>query len=286
MVLYKELGYETEKEYYDNFIENLLLTNHTFDYFINWNKVYANLKENITEISILNSLNKVPKEEVEDEFIKILQHYPEVVPVLPSIIAVRYKNKRNKIVEIFDEKFKEYDFNDETFIIDDILYFCKRSGILELFTNINDLYTYLLGTEVGLDTNGRKNRSGTIYETLIQESLEKQIEKYDGYSLECQEYVQNINYNKKADFIISYKGHQQLIFECNFFSSTGSKPISEANRYIDLQREIKNENMKFIWITDGAGWNKMEKTLKSVSPYLDYIINYKLLEKKLKKLII
>ena len=52
--------------------------------------------------------------------------------------------------------------------ISDIVEFCKKSGILDLFGEINDLYAYLLGMEVGLDSNARKNRSGKIFEQLVE----------------------------------------------------------------------------------------------------------------------
>lgn len=281
MVLYKNLGYNSLEEYEDDFMNTLLVTNHTFNYFVNWEKIYDKLLKNITEISILNSLNKVPSDKVEDQFREILTYYPEVVPILPSILAVRYEKDKKYIIDIFDGEFKEYDFNDESYNIDDIIYFSKKTGLLELFNNITDLYTYLLGTEVGLDTNARKNRSGTTFEFIIEHLLKDALDEYDEYKVISQGYVDHIDRNKRADFIIYKNGVQKVIIECNFYNSTGSKPIEVANAYIDLQEQLSKENLTFIWITDGQGWKKMRSTMKTVDKNIDYVLNYNILKNNL-----
>ncbi len=285
MVLYENLGYNTFEEYETDFMDSLLITNHNFNFFVNWDKIYTKLRENLTEISILNSLNKVSKDELETEFRRIITYYPEVVPILPSILAIRYENNKNYIVEIFDGEFKEYAFNEDTYNVEDIVYFSKKTGLLNLFNKISDLYTYLLGTEVGLDTNGRKNRSGTAYEQLLEELLKSELDIYEDYSFESQDYVNYINRNKRADFIISYKGEQKVILECNFYNSTGSKPIEVANAYVDLQNQLSKEDLIFIWVTDGQGWKRMQNALLTVSPNIDYLLNYKLLKKHLKDIL-
>lgn len=285
MVLYKKLGYNSIEEYQKDFINELLVTNHNFDYFVNWEKVYSNVKTNLTEISILNSLNKIPKEEIENQFKTIIATYPEVVPILPSILAIRTKKDNKNIIEIFDGDIYKYDFNEESFNIEDITYFCKKTGLIELFNRINDLYAYLLGTEVGLDSNGRKNRSGTSFESIIEQYLTNELNNYPGYTLNAQEYVYHINRTKRSDFVISKNGVQKIIIECNFYNSTGSKPIEVANSYIDLQNQISNEDLIFIWVTDGQGWKKMAKTLYEVIPQIDYLVNYTILKRNFKKIL-
>ena len=285
MVLYNKLGFNSLEEYEKEFEETLLLTNHNFDFFVDWDKIYDKLKENLVEISILNSLNKVSSDELESEFKKIITLYPEVVPILPSILAIRYENNKKNIIEIFDGEFKEYDFNDETYIVDDIVYFSKKTGLLDLFNKISDLYTYLLGTEVGLDTNARKNRSGTTFESFIEDLLKSKLKNLPEYSFTSQSYVENIDRKKVADFIIYKNGIQKIIIECNFYNSTGSKPIEVANAYIDLQNQLSDENLIFIWISDGQGWSKMQSTLFKVTPKIDYLMNYNMFKKYLMKIL-
>ena len=285
MVLYKQLGYNSLNEYVDDFMNSILITNHNFEFFVDWDKIYKKLRDNITEISILNSLNKVPENEVENHFKELITLYPEVVPILPSILAVRYESNKKYIIDIFDGEFKEYDFNDETYNVDDILYFSKKTGLLKLFNNITDLYTYLLGTEVGLDSHARKSRSGSTYEFIIEELLLNELIKHKDFKLCSQNYVDNIKRNKRADFIISYKGIQKVVIECNFYNSTGSKPIEVASAYIDLQNQLNDENLIFIWVTDGQGWKRMSKTFKNVCTDIDYLLNYNMLRRNIKDIL-
>ena len=49
----------------------------------------------------------------------------------------------------------------------------RETGLFELLENhiINNLYDYVLGVEVGLDSNGRKNRGGHLMEELVEEYI-------------------------------------------------------------------------------------------------------------------
>ena len=38
-------------------------------------------------------------------------------------------------------------------------------------------------------------------------------------------------------------------------------------------------NIKFIWVTDGQGWKKMQTTLRNVSKDIEFIVNYNILNK-------
>lgn len=51
----------------------------------------------------------------------------------------------------------------------------KETGLFDLLENhlINNLYDYVLGVEVGLDSNGRKNRGGHLMEDLVESYIVK-----------------------------------------------------------------------------------------------------------------
>ena len=86
--------------------------------------------------------------------------------MLNLLIAVRESGKKvvsssGNLLELksyFDEPEKIYSFLLET-------------GLDEVFKNrkIKNLCDYVFGVEVGLDTNARKNRSGTNFAKLISE---------------------------------------------------------------------------------------------------------------------
>lgn len=89
MVEYLKLGYSSLNDYSIDFIDTLMDSNRTYKFFVDWDKIFNNLKDSLFEISILNSLNKVSQNEVEIKFREILYKYPEVVPILPTILAIR-----------------------------------------------------------------------------------------------------------------------------------------------------------------------------------------------------
>ncbi len=60
-------------------------------------------------------------------------------------------------------------------IIRQTIDFCIKTGIMNLFQEVKDIHDYLLGVEVGMDTNARKNRSGDIFEKMCQQKIEKLI---------------------------------------------------------------------------------------------------------------
>jgi type II restriction enzyme len=173
----------------------------------------------------------------------------------------------------------------KNFDIEDVVNFSKKTGLMNLFTEIKDLYSYLTGTEVGLDTNARKNRSGHIFESIVKKLLKEAIVSKPEYNLTEEDSSIDIDRNKRFDFVLYKNGNPKFLFECNFYSTTGSKPIETANAYIDLQNKINNTEMEFIWITDGLGWQKMFSTLKSASNSIDYVLNYNLLKNKINLLL-
>ena len=91
MVKYDIMGFKTENEYFDYLFDTLLKTNWTYDYFVAWEKVKQNVRKYVREISLLNSLTKIPPEERKTELKELFINYPEIIPVIPLIIAIREK---------------------------------------------------------------------------------------------------------------------------------------------------------------------------------------------------
>ena len=279
MVNYSKMKYSSLDEFSNDFLNTLLETNHTYEFYVNWEKVYNNLENKLVEISILNSLNKVQPIEVESKFREIISKYREVVPLLPLILAIR--NKKVPILNVEDKSSKIINFSKNGFDTEEIVDFSIKTGLLDLFNNIDDLYSYLVGTEVGLDTNARKNRSGHIFEDAVGALIEEKIKNRNGFSFMDEEFVDDIDRNKRFDFVIYKNNTPKIVFECNFYNSTGSKPIEVAHAYADLQNEINETDLIFIWVTDGLGWEKMMSSLMNAGANIDFIVNYRQLNRLL-----
>ena len=220
---------------------------------------------------------KLHQDDLVNKFGEIINNYPEVVPLLPSILAIR--DKKVPIFNIHNKSSKLIDFSKNNFDFNEIVEFSIETGLLDLFNNIDDLYSYLVGTEVGLDTNARKNRSGHIFEDAVEALLEDKIKDCSEFKIVKEDVNVTIHRNKRFDFVIYKNNVPKIVFECNFYNSTGSKPIEVAHAYVGLQRDIDAANLLFIWVTDGQGWNKMFPTLMGVAEDIDFIVNYNMLDK-------
>jgi type II restriction enzyme len=287
LVRYELLGFKSEKEFLEYFFNTLLETNWTYEYFVDWNKVKNNVKSYVKEICLLNALTKIDREDRESELKEIFLKYPETIKVIPLLIAVRESSI--PILEISEKAiYKVFDFTERMISpeeAEELVDFCRNVGIINLFSEINDLYAYLLGVEVGLDTNARKNRSGKIFEDLVELLLKRKLSGFPDLSISRNDDSFKISRKKNADFVIYYQGEPKVLIECNFYSESGSKPIETANAYIELQRKTKGKNMHFIWITDGRAWNEMKNTINQVSKEIDFLLNYNIASEKIDKLI-
>ncbi len=254
-----------------------------YTYYVDFEKIYKNVDKVKVELNILNSL--IGSKNIEEEFQNILIKYPETLECIPLLLAVRSK-------EIFvKDEINEYlfKFDKVVYSINDYIKFMKESGLFDLLQNhiINNLYDYVLGIEVGLDSNGRKNRGGHLMENLVEsyiikagykkdvnyfkEMYLKDIEKK--WNLDLSEMSGNNVSTKRFDFVIK-TDNQVYVMETNFYSSGGSKLNETARSYKMLAQESKKVNrVTFIWFTDGTGWNSARKNLEETFNELETMYN-------------
>ena len=85
---------------------------------------------------------------------------------------------------------------------------------------------------------------------------------------------------KKFDFVFKSPSNNELIvMEVNFYGTQGSKPNETAKSYVELNNEINKLNgVKFVWITDGNGWNKSRLNLEDAYDKIEHLYTIKDLE--------
>ena len=254
-----------------------------YTYYVDFEKIYKNVDKVKVELNILNSL--IGSKNIEEEFQDILIKYPETLECIPLLLAVRSR-------EIFvKDEINEYlfKFDKMVYSIKDYIRFMKESGLFNLLQNhiINNLYDYVLGIEVGLDSNGRKNRGGHLMENLVEsyiikagykkdvnyfkEMYLKDIEKK--WNLDLSEMSGNNTSTKRFDFVIK-TDKQVYVIETNFYSGGGSKLNETARSYKMLaQKSKKVDGVTFIWFTDGTGWNSARKNLEETFNELETMYN-------------
>jgi hypothetical protein len=265
----------------------------TWDYFVNWKKVFDNSSE--LEIS-LNKLNYLlGKKDFDAEFKKLYKDSPEIVKVLPVLLAVR-----ENVLEIYDKDKKTskfFDFKTEnTNSVDEYIQFIKKTGLIKLFKEdgIKNLVDYTLGVEVGLDSNGRKNRGGQLMEEIVGEFVEKFCKETGFEYLEQanakkikERWGYEVEFDKSSrsfDFVIyNPKSRKLKLFETNFYNSQGTKLKSVCGEFRSLFNELKKQKIDFIWVTDGLGWNTALKPLEETFNHNDYVFNLSMLEDNILK---
>lgn len=264
-----------------------------FGYYVDFEKIYKNVDKVKVELNILNSL--IGSKNIEKEFQTILLKYPETLECIPLLLAIRS-------TEVFvKDEVNEYlfDFKKMVYSIPDYVRFMRESGLFDLLQNhiINNLYDYALGIEVGLDSNGRKNRGGHLMEDLVESYIiEAGFKKNETYFKEM--YLKDIENKwnvdlsamsgnnvstKRFDFVIK-TDNQIYVIETNFYSGGGSKLNETARSYKMLAEEAKKVNgVTFIWFTDGTGWKSARKNLEETFNVLDTMYNINDLEKGILK---
>ncbi|WP_051749450.1 DpnII family type II restriction endonuclease, partial [Ureaplasma diversum] len=263
------------------FVESLLSTNRSYDFFVNWDNIKEVAKHSV-ELHAMNSLIRC--DDFKNKFYELLDKIPQVITTFPLLFALS-KNERlqleksNNELEINDfstktiEKFrfdptKAKDGLSET---DKARYyhFFIKIGLKELFDNIieQNIVDYVIGVLVGLDTNGRKNRSGIAFESMCEKVIRPICEEYEITLFSQKQFSHLSNYdiivnkyisNRKADFIL-IKNNIILNIETNFYFASGSKPEEIVDSYINRNQELKENNIEFILITDGNCWDNEDK---------------------------
>lgn len=182
--------------------------------------------------------------------------------------------KGKKIYAIDSDGEYKYNFKNVNYSIDEYAMFMEKTGLFELISKhiINNLVDYVLGIEVGLSSNGRKNRGGHLMEELVESYLKSErLQYYREMELHEIEKTWDIDLSslvddegKRFDFVVKTEDCIYGI-ECNFYASSGSKLNETARSYELIARRAKNiKGFKFVWFTDGIGWRNAKNNLKAV----------------------
>ena len=262
----------------------------SWKYYTDFDKVYRNVGKIKNELNLLTGL--IGSKCIEEDFKKLVIEYPKVLNVIPILIA-----KRENIIIIKDAiQDYHYNFKQMNYSIDEYIMFMRKTGIFELLENhlISNVFDYVTGVEVGMDTNGRKGRTGDAMEDLVESYLLKSgfvrdfnyfkeytktdIESKWGIDLSHIEQKlkgnsQNKNAEKRFDFVV--KTNDMLyVIETNFYAVQGSKLNETARSYKMIETEFKNmKDVTFVWFTDGKGWKSARHNLEETFNAMDNIYN-------------
>ena len=256
-----------------------------YKYYVDFDKVVANVDHIKVELNILDSLIGSPN--IEAEFKQLVTRYPEVLPCIPILLAVR----EEEIAATDVDGCVEYNFRQPNLTADQYAVFMRKTGLFDLVAghHITNLTDYVTGVETGLDSNARKNRGGHLMERLVEGYLARagatewckecrtdQMQTRWGLDLSALSGAGKAP--KRFDFVVKTPSAVYAI-ETNFYASGGSKLNETARSYKMLAEEARQvPGFVFVWITDGPGWRSARGNLAETFDVLPTLYNINDLE--------
>lgn len=148
---------------FEKFVSQLAETNATLDFYSDFKKIRKNVNNIAISLNMLNFL--LGKENLRSAVEALWERDKTVFNVLDILIATRRKDKKKFIdtdgqIKVISSLFTS---------VDGVMKFFEETGLSEVFKgkDVHDLVDYVFGVETGMDTNGRKNRSGDITKVLL-----------------------------------------------------------------------------------------------------------------------
>ncbi|WP_251713327.1 type II restriction endonuclease [Lactococcus ileimucosae] len=263
-------------------------------YWFNFENVQKNLElYDSPDLYTLDYLIGKSDEEINDFF----RSRSSLLLLLPYLLGIRdnkfekpYLKRILKVQDIDGVYYLNFNEIDEE-NIDAYLKFLHDSGLSWVLRSglKKSVHDYAVGVEAGMDSNGRKNRSGDMGE-LYLETVLKDIAERKGWICHGQTTKENIKEwynldldetfgNRRFDGSIYNPVRRKLyLFEVNNFNSGGSKSKASATEFKDLHNRFSRTNHEFIYITDGRGWDSDRSHLFEAMEYIGKVFNYKMIE--------
>ena len=275
------------------FLSTLSVTNRTPEYYVNWTKVERETRKFELELNTLNYL--IGKEDIYNESLMLFTKQPELLKAIPSLIASRDKILDILIIDNQDNmSFEQLNFSkiDTTRIVDYVV-FAEQSGLLDFLQNKanRSLVDYVYGVEAGLDSNARKNRSGTTMEGILERHIAK-IAQEQGLEWKAQATASFIKSNWNIEVpvdkserrfdvaVYSRERHKVWLIETNYYGGSGSKLKAVAGEFTELSQFVKSskDDIEFVWVTDGQGWRTARLPFSEAFGHIQNVFNLNMLK--------
>ncbi|AYU54303.1 type II restriction endonuclease [Staphylococcus debuckii] len=291
---FKEYINDEPKERLDYFMETLSTTNRTPEYYVNWEKVNRNTEKYELELTTMGYL--IGKDNIIEEARELFKKQPELLKTVPILIAARDRKldvlllDDNDNMEFYDIDFKNIDIGNLEVYIE----FMENSGLFDFLQNgvHKSLVDFVYGVETGLDSNGRKNRSGKVMEDILERNVAKMCERLN-YKYKDQAsakwmhdtwgvHVPVDKSERRFDMAI-YDDERDKVYviETNYYGGGGSKLKSVSGEFRSLNNLINSSehDVTFAWVTDGQGWHTAKIPLSEAFQDIKNIFNLSMLRK-------
>lgn len=257
---------------FNKFMSQLKETNQTLDFFCDFEKISQKVEDIKLSLCMLNSL--IGAADLRGSVETIWKRDPKAFSVMDILVAVRTCDKKKIIDSVGNCVPLESMFTS----VDSVLIFLEKTGLGDILQHqkVKDLVDYVFGIETGLDTNARKNRSGSVMENTVSNILTEAGVPFsqEVYSREWKQITEVLGDDEKRfDFVVETASKVYLI-EVNFYSDGGSKLNEVARSYSDIAPKINSvEGFEFVWITDGMGWKSAKNKLQEAYGIIPNVYN-------------
>ena len=282
----------SSEERLEEFLSTLSITNRTPEYYVNWKKVDRETKKYELELNTLNYL--IGKDDIYIEALDLFTKQPNLLKAIPSLIA-----SRDRVLDILtidnddNMSFEQLDFKTiDASRIDDYMKFIEQSGLLMFLQHHanRSLVDYVYGVETGLDSNARKNRSGTTMEGILERHISK-IAQEQNLEWKAQATAQFIKEKwgvtvpvdkseRRFDVAVySKENHKVWLIETNYYGGGGSKLKAVAGEFTELSQFVvkSDDDVEFVWVTDGQGWKTAHLPLAEAFSHITNVFNLEML---------
>ena len=282
----------SSEERLEEFLSTLSITNRTPEYYVNWKKVDRETKKYELELNTLNYL--IGKDDIYIEALDLFTKQPNLLKAIPSLIA-----SRDRVLDILtidnddNMSFEQLNFKTiDASRIDDYMKFIEQSGLLMFLQHHanRSLVDYVYGVETGLDSNARKNRSGTTMEGILERHISK-IAQEQNLEWKAQATAQFIKEKwgvtvpvdkseRRFDVAVySKENHKVWLIETNYYGGGGSKLKAVAGEFTELSQFVvkSDDDVEFVWVTDGQGWKTAHLPLAEAFSHITNVFNLEIL---------
>lgn len=258
---------------FDRFLAQLKATNRTLDFYCDFEKIGRNTADVAISLNMLNFL--LGKADLRSAVEALWQRDPHVFDVLGILVAIR--NARAE--QYLDNQGAIATMSDLFRSVDGVLTFLQQTGLEQVLRKpeITNLVDYVFGVETGLDSNARKNRSGTITEKWVATQFRKAGLAFDQQvSSHAFPAIENALGADQKVFDFAVRAARTIyLVEVNFYSGGGSKLNEVARSYTDLAPKINAiPGFEFVWLTDGVGWLQAKNKLQEAFAAIPSIYNF------------
>lgn len=253
------------EEFVDEFQATIIPSAIPNEEFIDWDSLEQQIDNYETQIETIAGLSGVSEAEFVDGVADALMQADDTRKWIDFYFELL--GERGNKYSAFEGLWKFYDVQrsidaGDRETAEDLAEVLQEVG-LQYIVDAADVRDHYRGMLVGMETHSRKNRQGTCFENLVREQVSETVEQLRdaGFSASMKsEYTTRYNddsgQEKTVDFAVFEDGELRVVFEANCYKGGGSKPSEIRRSYNHVAGRMRNDNVEFVWITDGQGWAK------------------------------